>query len=358
MAYDIKNLNVASLDFDNIKSSLITFLEQQNDLKDLDFRNNASAVNLLLNILATVTAYNGVYAQYGYVNSFATTTTLLESILGIASNSSVLIAPTLSASTTRTINAVGATLEEYSTFSAKSPSGSDPFFFNIESINKDSTKAITLYSGSEVVNYTGYNYETQSVELPYTVNPETISFYESSITKGETVKWTRVEKSSTAITGDNRHFTVINGPRGYIVTNNFASARTITTTSKVLLTAIISNGGIGNNAVIFPKANTTFATTPLPTGGYSLITVAQAKAMAMFKATGQARCVTLADYKKAILGSGINGTENESDISVVNGDYPGQVKIYVNNLSKTSQDELMDYLSSKTMAGIGVVYEQ
>jgi hypothetical protein len=80
--------------------------------------------------------------------------------------------------------------------------------------------------------------------------------------------------------------------------------------------------------------------------------------MAMFKATGQARCVTLADYKKAILGSGINGTENESDISVVNGDYPGQVKIYVNNLSKTSQDELMDYLSSKTMAGIGVVYEQ
>jgi len=358
MAYDIKNLNVASLDFDDIKSSLITFLEQQTDLKDLDFRNNASAVNLLLNILATVTAYNGVYAQYGYVNSFATTSTLLESILGIASNSSVLIAPTLSAQSTRTITATGATLEEYSTFYAKAPSGADPFFFNIESISKDSTKSIALYSGSEVVNYTGYNYETQSIELPYTVNPETISFYETSVTKGETTKWTKVEKSSTAVTENNRHFTVINGSKGYIVTNNFASSRNITTTSKILVTAIISNGGIGNNAIIFPRSNTTFATTNLPTGGYSLITVPQAKAMAMFKATGQARCVTLADYKKAILGSGITGTDNEDDIIVSNGSYPGQVKVYVNNLSKSSQEELLDYLSTKTLAGIGVVYEQ
>ena len=50
MTYQLTNLNVASLDFDDIKSSLISFLEQQSDLKDLDFRNEASSVNLLLNI--------------------------------------------------------------------------------------------------------------------------------------------------------------------------------------------------------------------------------------------------------------------------------------------------------------------
>ena len=55
MPYDLKKLNVASLDFDNIKSSLISFLEQQTDLKNLDFRNEASAVNLLLNILSNLT---------------------------------------------------------------------------------------------------------------------------------------------------------------------------------------------------------------------------------------------------------------------------------------------------------------
>lgn len=358
MAYNLKNLNVASLDFDNIKSSLTAFLEQQSDLKDLDFRNNSSAINMLLNILATVTAYNGVYAQYGYINSFATTATLLEPILGIASNSSILLAPTISASTTRTITTNGVTLDEYSTFLSKAPNGADPFFFNIESVPANSSKSITLYSGSEMVNYTGYNYETQSCELPYTVNPETISFYETSIQKGDTVKWTKVDKTSTAVTGNNYHFTVLNGPRGYIVTNNFSSARQIGTTSRVLITALVSNGGDGNYADIAPRSNASFATSPLPTGGYSTLSVARAKSIALFKATGQDRCVTINDYKKAILGSGIVGTENESNITVANGLYLGQVKIYVNGLSKTSQDELINYLSSKSPAGIGLVYEQ
>jgi hypothetical protein len=93
MSYQLKNLNVASLDFSDIRTSLIKFFKEQPDLADIDFENNASAANMLINILATATAYNGIYAQFGYVNSFATTTTLMQSILGIAANSSVLIAP-------------------------------------------------------------------------------------------------------------------------------------------------------------------------------------------------------------------------------------------------------------------------
>ena len=78
MTYQLKNLSVASLDFDDIKTSLISFLSKQPELADIDFANNASTANLLINLLSTVTAYNGVYAQFGYVNSFATTTTLYE----------------------------------------------------------------------------------------------------------------------------------------------------------------------------------------------------------------------------------------------------------------------------------------
>ena len=78
MTYQLKDLSVASLDFDDIKSSLISFLSAQPELSDLDFTNPASTTNLLINMLSTVTAYNGVYAQFGYVNSFATTTNLLH----------------------------------------------------------------------------------------------------------------------------------------------------------------------------------------------------------------------------------------------------------------------------------------
>lgn len=357
MTYNLKNLNVASLDFDNIKDSLTTFLEQQSELKDLDFRNKASAVNLLLNVLATATAYNGVYAQYGFINTFATTATVLESILGIAANSSVLIAPTLSAKTNRTVTTTTA-LAEYSTFNGRSTSGADLFFFNTQAIPANSSLSIDLYCGSDIVSYTSYDYNTQSCELPYSVNPETIGFYETDIYSNITTKWTRVDKSSLAKAGNNTYFTVINGPRGYIVTNNFASAKTITTSSTVSVKAVTSNGGEGNNGSIFDRTDAKFGTTAVPSGGYYEISVPQARSSLLFKATGQDRCVTLVDYKNAILGSGISGTSDESTITVQNSTFPGQVKIYVSGLGATEQSQLLDYLSQRTPAGISLVYQQ
>ena len=46
MTYNLKTLNVASLDFEDIKNSLISFLEIQPGLTDVDFRNQASTANL------------------------------------------------------------------------------------------------------------------------------------------------------------------------------------------------------------------------------------------------------------------------------------------------------------------------
>lgn len=356
MTYKLNNLNVASLDFDNIKESLISFLEQQQDLKDLDFRNEASSVNLLLNILSTVTAYNGVYAQFGFVNSFATTTSLLESVLGIASNSSVLVAPTQSARSTRTVIASGATLADYSTFKARATNGADIFFFNTEEIPNKTAKIVTLFSGNEVLSFTNYNYDNQSCVLPANIDPATVNMYEKSTTSSTITKWTRVDKSATTTTGNNTHFTVVNGPNGYLVTNNFASSRKITTSSTVMINAIVSNGSIGNNATISSRSDTQFGTTPLPSDGYDTITVDSARSKLLFKATGQERCVTIQDFKNAIMSSGIEGTKSDSDITVANGSYPGQVKIYVNGLSTESAEKLMSYLSEKSIAGISLTY--
>jgi len=356
MTYNLKNLNVASLDFDNIKTSLTTFLEQQSELKDLDFKNDASAVNLLLNILATATAYNGVYAQYGFINTFATTATVLESLLGIAANSSVLLVPTASARTNRTVTTTSA-LDEYSTFTGTSTNGADLFFFNIESVPANSSRSINLYSGIDIVTYTTYDYTTQSCELPYSVDPETIGFYETDVFTNVETKWTRVDKSSLAKSSTNTYFTVINGPRGYIVTNNFASAKTITTSSKVSIKAITSNGGDGNNAKIYTRTNATFGTTGTPIGGYDLISINQARSSLLFKATGQDRCVTINDYKNAILSSGIAGTEDETLIFVSNSILPGQVKVFVKDLGTLEQFQLMDYLNTKTPAGISLIYQ-
>jgi len=357
MTYQLKNLNVASLDFDDIKSSLISFLSAQPELSDLDFTNTASTTNLLINILATVTAYNGIYAQFGYVNSFATTTTLMQSLLGIAANNSILIAPIQSATTTRTVTPIGATLYDYTSFQATSSRNASSFFFNIDTVPTSTSTSITLYAGTQVLSFTNYDYKTQSCELPYSIDPRTVTFYETVTNSGTVNKWTRVDKTSTGLAGNQKTFTVINGPKGYIVTNNFPTAQTLTTSSTVLIKAISSDGSNGNNASITPRTDVQFNTSEIPAGGYDEISVSQARYKLLFNATGQDRCTTISDFVNAILGSGISGTSDPTLITVKNDCcLPGVVNIYVSGLSSDSQTSLMSYLNARTVAGIRLVY--
>lgn len=355
MAYNLSTLNVASLDFTRIKNSLISFLKEQNELKNIDFENPASTANMLMNVFATATAYNGIYAQYGYLNSFATTATTLPAVLGIASNSSVLVEPTKCAKTTRTITTAGATLAAYSAFTASNPNNVKLIFYNVETISPNTTSSISLYCGT-VEEFTEFDYSTLSIPIPYYIDPETISVNVTDTNTNTTVAWKKIDSITKVPTGNQTHYSVINGNIGYIVTTNIPTAKTITTDSKVVVTGIRSSGLLGNNSVISTTSGVSFNTYDLPSGGYDVITVNKAKSQLKFKATSQERCVTVNDYKQAILNSGINGTEDESKILVSSGSIPGQVKIYVTNLEANNQNNLLNYLYEKSLVGIQLVY--
>jgi hypothetical protein len=355
MAYDLSSLNVASLDFTQIKRSLIQFLKNQDDLKSLDFDNPASTTNMLMNVFATATAYNGIYAQYGYINSFATTATTLPSIMGIAANSSVLIEPTKCAKTTRTITTNATKLSAYSTFTATNPNNAQVIFYNVEEIAANTTASIQLYCGS-VEEFTEFDYNTLSMPLPYYIDPDTITVNVTNTNTNTTVTWEKVDSVTKTSSGNQTHYAVLNGNLGYLVTVNIPTAQTITTDYKVVVTAIRSTGSAGNGAVINQRTNATFNTYDLPSGGVDLISVNKAKTQLRFKATGQERCVTLNDYKQAILNSGISGTDIEDNITVAAGSVPGQVKIYVTDLSSSDETPLLDYLYTKSLVGINLVY--
>ena len=355
MTYNLKSLNVASLDFENIMDSLTSFLEVQPGLTDISFRDEASTANLLLRTLATATAYNGVYAQFGFTESFLSTATLLESIVSIASNHSVLVPLTQSASV-RVITS--SDMEDYTGFAATSISGANLRFYLLnQTFGTSSTVETYLYSGSSVATYSNYDHVSQSIILPYNIDPDTISFYviPDSLNKVEKVKWTRVSKGNTTTSTNNNFFTVTHGSQGYLITNNFANAAKVPTSQSVLVRAIVSNGIAGNSGTIVdPTGLLNFVGSA--SGGYDTISVDTARAKILFNANGQNRCVTLKDFEKAILGSNITGTEDSTSIAVRNGDTPGNVNVYVTGLSTDNQTLLIEYLQSRTIAGIGVVY--
>jgi uncharacterized protein YcfJ len=193
--------------------------------------------------------------------------------------------------------------------------------------------------------------------LPYTVDYRTISLYEVTDPYNPTtsqVKWTRVEKGYLSTSDNQRIFTVQNAPTGYLVTTNFPNAKQITTSSSVLVKAVVSYGAIGNDATI-SDPNSVFQTLTTPSGGYNTLSVDAARAKLLFSTT-QDRCVTITDYTNAILSSNIPGTSTQSNISVRNGNVPGSVNVYVSGLDAAYQTVLTQYLANKAVAGTTVIY--
>lgn len=354
MSLNFKNLNVASLDYNEIISSLKNFLKAEPTLKDLDYENKASAVNMLLNILATATAYNGIYAQLGYKESFVSTATLLPSLMGLASNSSVLLEAKKSASSTRNIIVSSTELPAYTPFAGLSSRNTDLTFFNIEKVLANSVATITLYCGTEVVQYGDWDFNSQSMVIPLTIDPNTITMT-SIDSAGNEIIWEKVDKSNPTANATGYYFTVLNTVNGYLVTANLPESFELTTDYTVYCRGIVSDGSIGNDATIYENTYATFLTEEDPTGGYDELQVETARAKINFSATSQHRCVTLNDYKNAIMSSNIVFV-GEENITVANGDEPSTVKIYVVGLTESQITELMAYLAKRTVAGINIIY--
>lgn len=358
MSLNFKDLNVASLDYTDIVSSMTAFLKQEPTLADLDYDNKASAINMLVNILATATAYNGVYAQFGYKESFLSTATLLPSIVGLASNSSILLEVKKSAQSTRNVSVAGTTLSAFTPFTATTITGANTTFFNIEEIPANTVGAtITLYAGSEVLQFGDWDFNTQSMVLPLTVDPETIKLY-SVDTAGALTEWERVDKNTISSNDLGNYYTVLNTVNGYLVTANLPNSNTLTTDLTVYTRSVVSTGSFANSATINANNYASFLTTSTPSGGYDTISADLARAKVQFEANSQKRCVTISDIETAILASGISGTDDIDLITVQNADEPCVVKIYVDGLSTTNQNTLMSYLSERSVAGINLVYSE
>lgn len=358
MTYDLKKLQVASLDFDDIVTSLSRFLKDQPELVDINFDDKGTAANMLVNIMATATAYSGVYAQFGYVNSWPVTSNLVEGVLSAASLSSIIIPKTQSASLNATLTP-SSVISRYTTFYGNATNGTALFFFNVDELPANTSTYTTLYSGTSVVSFSNYDYVTQSCTIPSTIDPRTLTLYTEDVSTGAKVYWTKVEKGNETSTGNQTIFTVMHGPGGaYLVTTNLPNAQTITTSKKVFVQGIVSNGSVGNGANVTIPSNiiSTYINTAF--GGYDNLSLAIAKAKFNFNASGYKRCVTLSDFKNAIVASGISGTEDSTLVTVANDVTPSTVNVYVQNLSEVNKNLLLSYLSNMTMAGIAVQWKQ
>jgi len=154
-------INIASLDFDSIKTSLKTYLS---NLKDSDgsykfagYDFNGSGMNVLLDILAYNTLYYSFYSNMIANETYLDTAKLETNIVSLVKPLGYLVSGRKASKTEMTVKSVSATdtLTAYTDyFNATSSSGAVYRFYPIETYNLTSggDSNIVLYEGSSVAN--------------------------------------------------------------------------------------------------------------------------------------------------------------------------------------------------------------
>ena len=153
MASANSNINIASLDFNDIKTNLRTFLSQQPTLKDYNFE--GSALSVLLDILAYNTQYNAYYLNMVANEMFLDSAIMRPSVVSHAKlldyTPKSAIAP--SATINLTVNQVSApslTIPKYTTFLSEAIDGVNYNFVTTDSYTVNTTNNQAIFTNIQL----------------------------------------------------------------------------------------------------------------------------------------------------------------------------------------------------------------
>ena len=164
MATSNKKINVTTLDFDDIKTNLKTFLSGQEQFQDYDFE--GSAMSVLLDVLAYNTHYNALYNNLAINEMFLDSARKRNSVVSLskmlgysprsATCSKAVVTFTVSAPSS---GATTLTLPAYTPFTT-TVAGKSFTFYTKGSVVATSTTGVFVFSNLELTEGTPLNFNT------------------------------------------------------------------------------------------------------------------------------------------------------------------------------------------------------
>jgi hypothetical protein len=162
MALTSNRINVAELDFDNIKENLKNFLRGQDQFKDYDF--DGAGLNILLDVLAYNTHYNNLYTNLAVNEMFLDSAAKRSSVVSLAKMLGYVPRSATCARATvdlRIINPTSSptvtTLPGYQPFTT-SVDGQTYTFYNLGDYTTSNSANGYVFSGVELVEGTPLSY--------------------------------------------------------------------------------------------------------------------------------------------------------------------------------------------------------
>jgi hypothetical protein len=303
-------INLTELDFEQIRTSLRTYLQKQDTVKDLNFE--GSAVNFLLDLLAYNTLYYAHYANMISGECFLDSAQLEKSIISLVKPLGYVVPTKTSARTRIQLKNVSdpniLTIPYTVSIRGKTPEGVDYQFWNIDSIpsiDSTTTEYFSVYEGSYVsLSYggDGFDFPDQKI-LIADLNIDIQTLRVSVSRQGaDFVYWKFLDTYGGSFVSDSSNlYTIERTPSGFVVKFQTTSSSTANLVGGdiVNLEYLSSNGSNANGTSvftpIFPISSTVVNNLP-SFGGLDAPDLDEAKRIAPLVFSAQQRLVTKSDY--------------------------------------------------------------
>lgn len=375
----IPPINLSSLEFEDIKTSLKEYISSKEYFTDFDYE--GSALSTLLDLMAYNTYYQLVFQNILVNEMFLDSAQKLESLRSHAKLHGFSIQNKYSAKTTITItdpNDPPITINSYSKFEGRQTNGVIRNFYTIQNVNfeNDGTNNVAtfeIYEGQSAVVKKEFtlNLTRQTCFIPtQNFDFRTLLVEVDVDGRGTYETYRRGDIVEPNIYSNDKIYYLDSNGSGYDVKFvsgmiNPETGETVGTpfdeNTNVRLSYLIPSGESGNgiNQITYTQTlnnGSTLVVNSTTTGGRETLSLDSLRFFIPRSFSAQNRVVTQADIKASLIQAGYAATENEITLAVNQNDL-GKVYFTINGITDPNQQQTIeDFLKNRGVLGIEYIF--
>lgn len=362
---------LGSLDFNQIKSSLIDYLRSQNIIKDYNYE--GSVIRTLIDLLAYNTFYYAYYTNMVASEMFLDSAQRMESVVSLVKPLGYTVSGKKSARTTLTLTGLaevsGNIIPKHSIFYGVNNDGINYTFRTLEDVDiVDSQCNVEVVEAKEFVFDTNAIQTLDTATQKYFIANKEIDISTLKIEvklngEADYTTWRLSSNIGSPSDIDQKIYFVERTVNGFVVQFGIQNALgiSLTTNDSLRITYVVSSGNEANDiflfrsAVIFGTGNFNLRIVEPSAGGLNEPDLNLVKFLAPKWFAAQDRAVTKNDYIALIMEAGY--ADNQQEFAVFGGEeiYPpryGRVFISLNETNQTIITNLINYLREKSVVTI------
>ena len=320
-------IQLGSLDFDEIKDNLKSFLQNSDNNLDIDF--DGSIANTIVDLLSYNTMYYAFYSNMLMNESFMDSAQRVESLVSLSKPLGYSISHKNGSSVVLTLKNTGSTvanLNSYISAITGINNGVNYSFTYVNPLNDIDTQT-SIIAPNESKSFRFYQTSSRVVNAPVTVDytnqkfsinnknidPRTLTV---NVSESDGVKeYTRISNTNSSLSTSSRVYYLESTNSGYTIyfgsptnTSGYSSGRGVGETEIVYVSYLTTSGSGGNGSTSFSGLGNSITienSSAVSSGGYDTANIDLIKFAAPRNFVGGGRLISITDYEVAILNTGL-----------------------------------------------------